>query len=406
MKVLQICHKMPNPPSDGGAQAIHNTTLGFLKNGIDLKVLSMNPSRNQIDAGSLSKDYLTHTKFEAVVVDTKVKPLQILLNFFKKESYFIERFKSKAFDSKLKFILSNDEYDVIQLEHLYLFLYVDLIRSRSKAKIVYRPQNVEYVIWERFLENVKNPFKRYFLKIATKRLKKFETENSNKVDGIITLTPDDLKIIKSFSPNTLIVDIPMGFVFDDLKEFDANEQFDNFPIFYHLGSMDWMPNEEAIDWFVNEISDLAIQKMPDIKIHLAGRNMQDHFFKKQNSNLIIEGEITDAINYQKDKAIMIVPLLSGSGIRAKIVEGIALGKTIITTTIGAQGINYIEGENLLIADTPEEFVEQMYRCYSSKELCMKIGACAQELSNAQYHYASNAKRIVSFYKTLLTTDEE
>lgn len=406
MKVLQICHKMPNPPSDGGAQAIHNTTLGFLKSGIDLKVLSMNPTRNQIDIGSLSEDYLKRTKFEAVVVDTKVKPLQILFNFFKKESYFIERFKSNAFELKLKSLLSDNEYDVIQLEHLYLFLYVDLIRSHSKAKIVYRPQNVEYVIWERFLEKVQNPLKRYFLKIATKRLKKFEMENSSKADGIITLTPDDLKIIGSFTPNKPSLDIPMGFVFDDLNEFDASEQFENFPIFYHLGSMDWMPNEEAIDWFVNEISDLAIQKMPDIKIHLAGRNMQDRFFKKQHSNLIVEGEITDAINYQKDKAIMIVPLLSGSGIRAKIVEGIALGKTIITTTIGAQGINYIEGENLLIADTPQEFVEQMYRCYSSKELCMKIGVNAQELAKEEYHYVSNAKRIVSFYNTLLTADEK
>lgn len=406
MKVLQVCHKMPNPPSDGGAQAIHNSTLGFLKNDVDLTILSMNPSRNQVDISSLPKDYLTQTKFEAVVVDTAIKPLKILLNFFKKESYFIERFRSSAFESKLKSLLSKNEYDVIQLEHLYLFLYVDLIRSHSKAKIVYRPQNVEYIIWERFLQNVKNPFKRYFLKVATKRLKKFETENSSKADGIITLTSDDLEIIKSFSPNTPIIDTPLGFVFDDLNGFNATEHFENFPIFYHLGSMDWMPNEEAVDWFVNEISDLAIQKMPDIKIHLAGRNMQDHFFKKQNSNLIIEGEITDAIQYQKDKAIMIVPLLSGSGIRAKIVEGIALGKTIITTTIGAQGINYIDGENLLIADTPEEFVEQMHRCYSSKELCMSIGAKAQELAKAEYHYVSNAKRIISFYTTLLTTNEK
>jgi hypothetical protein len=395
---------MPNPPSDGGAQAIHNTTRGLLENNIDVNVIAINPSRNYINVEDLPVEYLKSTKFEAVYVNTDIKPLNLFLNFFKRDSYFVERFKSKKFEAMLIEVLSKNTYDIIQLEHLYLFLYLDLIKTYSKAKLVFRPQNIEYVIWKRYLNNIRNPFKKLFIKIATRRLERFEKRESGKIDGIIALTEDDANIFERFVKETPIVDIPMGFDFGNLERYDFHEQYKNFPIFYHLGSMDWLPNEEAMCWFVDEVLDLVIDKIPDVKIHIAGRNMQDYFYQKKSNNLIIEGEIKNPIEYQKNKAIMIVPLLSGSGIRAKIVEGIALGKTIITTTIGAQGIKYKEDENLLIADTPEEFAEQMLKCYQSIDFCKMIGNNARKLSNSKYHYISIAKEMTDFYSKLIEED--
>jgi hypothetical protein len=395
---------MPNPPSDGGAQAIHNTTRGLLENNIDVNVIAINPSRNYINVEDLPVEYLKSTKFEAVYVNTDIKPLNLFLNFFKRDSYFVERFKSKKFEAMLIEVLSKNTYDIIQLEHLYLFLYLDLIKTYSKAKLVFRPQNIEYVIWKRYLNNIRNPFKKLFIKIATRRLERFEKRESGKIDGIIALTEDDANIFERFVKETPIVDIPIGFDFGNLERYDFHEQYKNFPIFYHLGSMDWLPNEEAMCWFVDEVLDLVIDKIPDVKIHIAGRNMQDYFYQKKSNNLIIEGEIKNPIEYQKNKAIMIVPLLSGSGIRAKIVEGIALGKTIITTTIGAQGIKYKEDENLLIADTPEEFAEQMLKCYQSIDFCKMIGNNARKLSNSKYHYISIAKEMTDFYSKLIEED--
>ena len=396
---------MPNPPSDGGAQAIHNTTRGFLENNVKVKVLAINSVRNFIDINELPEDYVKATMFESVKVDTRIKPFKIFANFFGKDSYFIERFRSKAFEKKLTEVLLKNQYDIIQLEHLYLFLYFDLIRAKSNAKIVFRPQNVEFVIWERYLRKISNPLKKMFIKVATKRLKKFEKSNARKADGIITLTRDDTEIFKKFAQEVPIIDIPMGFDFGNLTDYNYVEQYNDFPIFYHLASMDWLPNEEAMKWFVDEIADLVIKEIPDIRIHIAGRNMQNYFYRNASKNLIIEGEIKNPIEYQKDKAIMIVPLLSGSGIRAKIVEGIALGKTIITTIIGAQGIKYEDGKNILIADTPDEFVKQISKCYYSKDLCKMIGNNARELAKTSYHYVSNARDIQDFYQKILLKSE-
>jgi polysaccharide biosynthesis protein PslH len=404
LKVLQICHKMPYPPSDGGAQAIHTTTIGLLKNKIDVNVLAINPSRNYIDVSSLPTDYTEATNFMSVYVNTDIRLVSLLLNFFSKDSYFIQRFKSIEFEKVLIEVLSKNSYDIIQLEHLYIFLYLDAIKKHSTAKLVFRPQNIEYVIWERYLRNINNPLKKLFIKIATKRLKKFEKSKSGEVDGIIALTKDDAEILRKFVRNKPVVDIPMGFDFGDLENYDFNEQYIDFPVFYHLGSMDWLPNEEALRWFVDEILHLVITKMPDVKIHIAGRNMQNYFYQIQSKNLVVEGEKKNPIEFQKNKAVMIVPLLSGSGIRAKIVEGIALGKTIITTTIGAQGIKYTDGENLLIADTPEKFAEQMYKCYLSEDFCKTISNNARKLSNENYHYISIAKEMIHFYTKLIRNE--
>ncbi len=404
MKVLQICHKMPYPPCDGGAQAIHNTTLGLLKNQIDVNVLSINPSRNYVDVSSLPPDYIEDTNFMSEDVNTDIRWVSLLLNFFSKDSYFIQRFKSIKFEKVLIEVLSKNRYDIIQLEHLYIFLFLDIIKKHSTAKLVFRPQNIEYKIWERYLRNINNPFKKLFIQIATKRLKNFEKSESGKVDGVIALTKDDADMLREYVENKPVVDIPMGFNFGDLKNYDFNEQYIDFPVFYHLGSMDWLPNEEALHWFVDEILELVTKKMPDVKIHIAGRNMPNYFYQIKSKNLIVEGEIKNPIDFQKNKAIMIVPLLSGSGIRAKIVEGIALGKTIITTTIGAQGIKYTDGENLLIADTPEMFAEQMYKCYSSEHFCKTISNNTRKLSNENYHYISIAKEMIEFYTKLIRNE--
>jgi len=392
---------MPNPPIDGGAQVIHNTTLGLLNLKIKTDVLSVNPTRNLINTEILLDDYKAKTNFTAVEVDTRIKPLNVILNFFKKESYFIERFRSAAFEEKITELITQNSYDIIQLEHLYLFIYIDTIRKKSDAKIVYRPQNVEYIIWERYLKNLKNPFERLFISTATKRLRKFEQSVLSKADGIIALTKEDRSVFELFTGNIPVVDIPMGFNFSELENYNYADQYSNPPVFYHLGSMNWLPNKEAVSWFTNEVFDLAIKKTPQINIHIAGRHMQKQFFNKANKNLIVSGEINDPIGFQKDKAVMIVPLLSGSGIRAKIVEGLALGKTIISTSIGAQGIEYEDGKNILIANSPSEFADMMNKCYSDIEFTKKIGRNARELAENKYHYNQIAKEITEFYHNYL-----
>ena len=279
-------------------------------------------------------------------------------------------------------------------------LYLETLRKHSKAKIILRPQNVESKVWKRFLENIINPFKKIYLQTANRRLQKFERTMTNLVDGIIAISPEDAYSINAFAPDTPLIDIPMGFDFNKMVNYDEDRQYINFPVFYHLGSMDWMPNIQGMKWFIDKVFPLVLKKYPDFKLNIAGKKMPDWFFKQQSKNLIVDAEINDAFKYQEDKAIMIVPLLSGGGIRIKIIEGMSLGKTIISTSIGAEGVPYTDQKNILIANSKEDFAVQIGKCIQSKEYCKLIGREAKILAEENFDLNRTAKKMILFYRSL------
>ena len=165
-----------------------------------------------------------------------------------------------------------------------------------------------------------------------------------------------------------------------------------------------MPNIEAVEWFLTKVAPKLVEQQFSGKIVIAGRKMPSWVFRHKSATIDVIDEVNAPIGFQESKQIMIVPLWSGSGIRAKIIEGLALGKIIISTSIGAQGIDCENGKNILIADTASEFASQIMRCANSKELRMAISANARKLSIAQYHNQTTTKNMITFYNLLLGVD--
>lgn len=392
---------MPFPALDGGSQVMHFTTKGLLANDIKVKVLAMNPTRNFINVDTLPADYLIKTEFEYVKVDTRIKIFNFIINLFKRESYFIERFLSVDFKNKIQSILEREQFDIIQLEHLYLCKYIETIRKYSNAKIILRPQNIEFIIWERYLLNLKTSLKKLILRLTVSRLKKYEKAISVQLDGIIALTKEDAEVYLSFSNRVPIAIVPMGYDYEKLANYDFHKQYEGEMCFYHLGAMNWLPNIESIKWFFEKVIPLLKQKNIEAKISIAGFNMPEEFYNYQSSFVDVHGAINNPLEFQANKQVMLVPLWSGSGIRAKIIEGLALGKTIISTSIGAQGIEYVDGKNILIADTPELFVSQINKCIQNPDLCKTIGSNARDLSVKNYHSNNTAMKMINFYKDVL-----
>jgi polysaccharide biosynthesis protein PslH len=402
LKVLQLCHKLPFPPIDGGAQAIYYTTLGLIESGLNVKILAVNTPKQDFCDHELVGDFYIKTRMELVSIDTEPNLLKIVRNYFGNKSYFIERFDSFDFAEKLTRILREELFDIIQIEHLYLCSYINLIRKFSNAPIVFRPQNVEHVIWQRYIKNVKNPVKKIFFVYSTKRLKYFETIIGSQLDGIMTLTEQDANFFRQYIQNERLLVVPMGYKTKICGDINNHPQVSNkLPKIYHLGSMDWMPNIDAIDWYIKKIHPVFSAKCPEISVYIAGRKMPLRFFKYANKKLVIEGEIRNAVKYQQDKDIMIVPLISGSGIRAKIVEGLSLGKTIISTSIGAQGIRYTKDKNLIIADSAEEFANAMIQYSQSFEKLKIIGINASELAHHDHDYKKCARKMIDFYEKIV-----
>ncbi len=401
MKILQLYYKMPFPMDDGGAYSIYHNTLSLLSQHAGVKILAMNPMKAPGDMNRLSEDFIKTTGFESIVVDNRVKPFNALLNLFKKWSYFTERFQSRAFSVRLRQILKNEHFDVILLEHLYLCLYLNDIRAFSKARVVLREQNVENQLWHNYAEKVRNPLARFFYQTATRRLELFEKQMIQRVDGIVALSPVDAAYFRTNAPGTAVAEIPVCIDAKRLAFVDTEKQYEHFPVLYHLGSMDWKPNIEGMKWFVRKVVPLLKAKHPEILIYIAGKNMPHWFFSKSDKNLIVEGYVPDAVKFQEDKAILFVPLLNGSGIRVKILEGMALGKTIVATTTAARGIPVTDGDNILLADAPEAFADAINRCVVSEKFCRSMGQNARRFATENYDIGRIGENTVLFFNKII-----
>ncbi|HEY0029853.1 MAG TPA: glycosyltransferase family 4 protein [Bacteroidia bacterium] len=398
MKILQICSKVPFPPQDGGTIAMNMLTHGLIHAGNEVQVLAISTHKHFIADEEIDIDYRTKTAYRSVFIDTRVKLLDAFLNLFSSDSYNIIRFYSKAFEDALIEILSVKQFDLVQLEGLWLSPYLNTIRRYSKAKIALRSHNVEYLIWERLAENTGNPIKKIYLGLLAKRLKTYELGALNHFDAIAAITGQDAIIFQSAGCTMPIVHTPFGI---ELGRYKEDRSTLESPSVFHIGAMDWRPNADGIQWFLQEIWPEVLKKNEKIKLYLAGRNMPDWLKQLHQANVVIKGEVADSHAFINSHSIMIVPLNSGGGMRVKIIEGMALGKTIISTAIGAEGIEYENEKNILIANTEEEFVRAISKCVSDKAFSDTIGRNARLLAETKYNNQKICDTLSDFYRTLI-----
>ena len=170
---------------------------------------------------------------------------------------------------------------------------------------------------------------------------------------------------------------------------------------FHIGAMNWMPNEEGIRWFLEEVWPLVAEHLPDLKLYLAGREMPDWLNELKVTNIVVVGEVPDAVEFILSKAICIAPLLSGSGIRIKIIESMAQGRAVVSTSVGAEGINITDGENIMIADTPEDFYKAVRWLFEHPEECKKMGEKAKKLIGDEHNTSKIIQRLVAYYQEIL-----
>ena len=395
MKVLQLCHRLPYPPSDGGSIAMHQITEGILNQGISVKVLALSPSLLETDSEQIDKDYVRQTGFESVSIDTQVRYVPALFNLFSIKSYNIERFRSKRMEETLKNILLREHFDIIQLEGLYLTPYIPLIRSLSGSPLLYRSHNIEHFIWLRLARASRHPLKKSYLQFLANRLKKYEDKIIHEVDGLVAISDIDKQFFLDNGFTGPSVVIPVGN--PELMLHDKEFVREHNSVF-HLGSMDWRPNQEGVIWFLKKVWPLVIAKRPDLKFYLAGKRMPTHFHQYASKHVVVVGEVDDALEFLLSKNVMVVPLLSGGGMRVKIIEGMAASKTIVSTTIGAEGIGCKHGEHIYLSDRPEDMARCILHCIDNPEEADQIGQRAREFVQRHYSMERIIKKLIKFYR--------
>lgn len=399
MRILQLCHKIPYPPTDGGSLAMNQITQNLISLGIEVKVIALAPTGTESLTERIPESYIRETELEVFPIDTRVKPWPAFKNIFTKESYNISRFFCRKVVKRLGDLLQKERFDIIQLEGLFLTPYIPVIRQHTGTPVLFRSHNIEHFIWERMARATSHPLKKLYLQFLASRLKAYEMKTVHLVDGLVAISPVDMNFFKKNGYSQPGVTIPFGI---DTETFNPKNQVVNENTVFHIGSMDWRPNQEGIKWFLEEVWPLVNKQHSGLKFVLAGKSIPEAFYQYAGPTVSVVGEVPDAADFMNSHELMVVPLKSGGGMRIKIIEGMAAGKAIVSTSIGAEGINCRHNENILLADTPEEMADAIIQCFDNREMISNIGAQAHVFATEQHNMKPIIDKLISFYNRFYT----
>ncbi len=391
MKILLLNNRVPFPLRDGGAAA----TFGLIKNlrtqNVDLQLFFLNTKKHFVE-NKIIKEQFTENSI-VKFLDTSVSIFGAIKSALKGSSYNLDRFYNKDIANEIAILCKQSQFDVVHFENLFMAPYLDIVRENTKAKCVLRMHNVEFKIWEKLSIEEKNPVKKIYLKYLTSQLKKFELQAVQKFDALIPISKADMHWAQQ-NCNTICHYLPVGFDIEQKPKIKFGNKF------FHIGSMEWQPNQKACDFLVNQIWPIVNNKNPKLELHLAGKGMGETYKKWESSSIFIHGEVENAGHFMQANNVLCIPLQSASGVRIKALEAMANGNPVISTSIGMSGIDFISNQNCIIADDKEEFAKAILTIADNKEQYQMIANNAFAYVNSEFDNQHIIQHLITFYNQL------
>lgn len=397
MKILQIATQVPLPVTDGGKLSVFGITKNLSQKGHDVDFVCYRKHDNYLKSIDLLKPYCTPYILD---VQTDNSVISALINIFSPIPYNASKYKSKKLKKFIKNYFKEKDVDIIQIEHLHLGWLAPLLQKVSKAPIILRSQNLEMRIMKRFAENQKKIILKYFAKIQYKKFIKFEPLICSKFDLCIMISRQDEIELKKLNPAINTKYIPAG-IDTSLLEYKKKEEI-AFSL-VHIGHTDWLPNYDSLKWFLSDIMPRLINQESKIHLYVYGGGNTKDFPVPQNvkDNVTIVGFVDNIWKEVLEKELAVVPLRIGGGIRIKILEMLAVGENIITTSIGKEGIDIFNEQEVLIADDADNFVKKILNFFSGKHDKDRMRINGKEFIKNNYTWNEIIKRFEAEYTYLL-----
>lgn len=372
MRILYIAHKSPFPIADGGCFAMMQLVKS-LQQLATVEALVFNTHKHPFTDTTKTELSNYCSVIHQLKVATEIKPIAALIALLRKRSYNLARFCS----SDLRTFLQQNQarYDAIICDGLYSaaqFAAIDLV---SDIKLIIRAHNVEHQIWEQQAQLEKSLLKRFYLKRLARSLHREEIALLNKADAIWTISETDKTVFEA-QLTSPVTTIPISINTPSYEvDYTVNQCF-------HLGSMNWKPNKEAVDFLIQ-----AVWKRNASLPHLVigGSFITAHSITNLPSNCSVIGSVDDALAFMAKNGILVSPIQSGSGVRVKLLEALSLGVPIITTAIGASGID-VATAGIIIAETAEEFTQAVIEIANDEQRKRTIGAKGKAYINSQHQF--------------------
>lgn len=309
------------------------------------------------------------------------------------QPYNITKYCRPEVRHQLRALLKQETYDVILCDFMVA---AGVVPWDSPTPKVLFTHNVEAIIWRRHYQVAANPLWKAISWLEWRRMEAAERRYLRLADRVLTVSETDRDAFAPFVEPSKLTVIPTGVDVEYFRPMPV-EETSNSLVF--TGSMDWLPNEDAILYFVDAILPLIKQECPEVSLKVVGRSPSRKLqaLAQQEKSVSLTGWVEDIRTFVARGSICIVPLRIGGGTRLKIFEAMAMSKAVVSTSLGAEGLPVQAGENILLADTPNDFARSVVALLRDPEERKRLGASARTLVQENYSWPRVAE---SFARTL------
>lgn len=256
-------------------------------------------------------------------------------------------------------------------------------RSR-RVPLVFFEHNIEYMIWRRLAELDVRPWRRALLEMEWRKVRRVERAACASADLTVTVSEDDRRHLTTLAPNARCVAVPTGV---DTTYFKPTGRPEAPHHLVFTGSMDWYPNEDAILHFSTAILPRIRAQVPDVTVTVVGRNPTSHLRAiAEAAGIVVTGTVDDVRPYIDEAAVYIVPLRAGGGTRLKIFEALSMGKAVVSTTVGAEGLAITPDRHAAIADEPDAFSRAVIALLQEPARRHALGQAGRRLVDTRYSW--------------------
>ncbi|MFN5379038.1 MAG: glycosyltransferase family 4 protein [Ignavibacteria bacterium] len=402
-RVLIILPRIPFPARDGAEVVMSDTLIAMAADGYAVDVFALNPRKSHRDPDVLAS-YCR--KYATVEIDTSLRALKLASKLVRHQrysvdnttlhsSYWVGRFiDDNALFELLDFVQANGPYDVIHCETLFTVYYGLALRAIAPCSVVYRSHNVEWRIQQTLASESHIGFARRLIhKRLADQTERYERGVSCMVDAIACISDTDALWYSQLGTEAFVSAIEPG-----VRCFTVNESRDYEPTIGFIGSLDWEPNKVGLLWFINNVMPIMRSRKPDIRFVIAGRSSESFMRSLASTeNICCLGEVASSSEFLADRQVVIAPLFSGSGVRIKLLEAFGMAKAVVTTTLGASGLDVQHGVHCMIVDKLEEFAEACLLLLDNDSLRNTIGNNAHAWVNQRHSWNVATEKLISLY---------
>jgi polysaccharide biosynthesis protein PslH len=377
MRILWLKTELLHPIDKGGKIRTYYM-LRELKKTHHVTYLTLDDGTAAPDALARAEEYCQEVITVPHAVSEKFSATfywELAKNIVSPFPYAVEKYRSAAFRRVVSDYLNAGKADLVVCD--FLFPAINLPKPLPCPALLFQ-HNVEAQIWQRHADVQTHPVKRRYFQMQWRRMAAFEGAACRRFDSVVAVSPEDRALMERLYRLPDVADVPTGV---DLDYFNPNgtSPVEPFNLVF-TGSMDWLPNDDAMRYFTADILPLVHRAIPEVSLTIVGRKPFSHLLElsRQDPRIVVTGRVDDVRPYMERAAAYIIPLRIGGGTRLKVFEAMAMQKPLVSTSIGVEGLPVVDGEDLLIADSPRAFADAVVRLLKEEAYARQLGRRAAE----------------------------